>query len=69
LRLGILVQDSDPCEPIPEAVVDVWHCNGEGIYSGFESASQGSGGGSESTDDETYLRGAQVTNAVASWSS
>ncbi len=72
LRLGILVQDSDTCEPIPNAVVDVWHCDAEGIYSGFESASEGSdgpaggrggGGSSDTTDDETYLRGAQVTNS------
>lgn len=45
LRLGILVQDSDSCEPIPDAVVDVWHCDAEGIYSGFESASQDSDDG------------------------
>ncbi|MGH9248293.1 MAG: intradiol ring-cleavage dioxygenase [Acidimicrobiales bacterium] len=73
LRLGILVQDSETCDPIPNAVVDVWHCDAEGIYSGFESASEGSGGpaggnggggSSDTTDDETYLRGAQVTNAV-----
>jgi protocatechuate 3,4-dioxygenase beta subunit len=68
LRLGLLVQDSESCEPIPNAVVDVWHCDAEGVYSGFESASQGSGGpggggDSEPTDGETYLRGAQVTNA------
>ncbi len=62
LRLGILVQDSDSCEPIPNAVVDIWHCDAEGLYSGFESASQGGPGGGR-TDDETYLRGAQATNA------
>ena len=62
LRLGILVLDADTCEPIRNAVVDIWHCDAEGSYSGFESASQGGPGGGR-TDDETYLRGAQVTNA------
>jgi len=62
LRLGILVQDGESCDPIRNAVVDIWHCDAEGLYSGFESASQGSPG-SGRTDDETYLRGAQVTNA------
>ena len=62
LRLGILVQDADTCDPIRNAVVDIWHCDAEGSYSGFESASQGGPGGGR-TDDETYLRGAQVTNA------
>ena len=33
------------------AVVDVWHCDAAGGYSGFEGE-----------DGETYLRGAQVTN-------
>lgn len=70
LRLGILVHDSETCAPIPDAVLDVWHCDAEGSYSGFESASQGSGGAvgggpggnTGPTDDETYLRGSQVTN-------
>jgi protocatechuate 3,4-dioxygenase beta subunit len=61
LRLALRVRDAGSCEPLPDAVVDIWHCDGEGIYSGFEAASQGGAGGSR-TDDETYLRGAQVTN-------
>ena len=61
LRLGIRVRDLESCEPIPNAVVDVWHCDALGLYSGFESASQG-GPGSGRSDDETYLRGAQVTS-------
>ena len=63
LRLAIRVRDSD-CEPLENAVVDVWHCDAVGLYSGFESASRGAGGGSPGsgpTDEETYLRGAQVT--------
>lgn len=61
LRLAIRVRDADSCEPIANAVVDVWHCDGGGLYSGFESASTGGPGGGR-TDDERYLRGAQVTN-------
>jgi protocatechuate 3,4-dioxygenase beta subunit len=33
-------------------VVDVWHCDAEGVYSGFDAG-----------EGETFLRGAQVTNA------
>jgi protocatechuate 3,4-dioxygenase beta subunit len=51
LRLGVRVRDAAACEPISNAVVDVWHCDAAGSYSGFEGE-----------DDETYLRGAQVTN-------
>lgn len=63
LRLAIRVRDSD-CKPLENAVVDIWHCDAEGVYSGFESASRGAGGapGSGRTDEEAYLRGAQVTD-------
>jgi protocatechuate 3,4-dioxygenase beta subunit len=47
LRLGVRVRDAAECEPIQNAVVDVWHCDAEGSYS---------------EPGETYLRGAQVTN-------
>jgi protocatechuate 3,4-dioxygenase beta subunit len=68
LRLALRVRDAASCEPIQNAIVDVWHCDATGLYSGFESASQGGGGpgggpgSSGPTDDETYLRGAQATN-------
>ena len=47
LRLGIRVRDASDCTPLPDAVVDVWHCDAEGSYS---------------AEGESYLRGAQVTN-------
>ena len=64
LRLVVRVRETGVCTPIANAVVDVWHCDATGLYSGFESASQGGAGGSGGpSDDETYLRGAQVTNS------
>jgi protocatechuate 3,4-dioxygenase beta subunit len=48
LHLGVRVRDAAACEPIQNAVVDIWHCDAEGSYS---------------EPGETYLRGAQVTNA------
>lgn len=71
--------------PVANAVVEIWHCDAGGIYSGFESDSRvrnaGEEGGTEhgkpsngaysvgdeqrvTTDEHTYLRGAQVTNAA-----
>lgn len=47
LRLGVRVRDAVACEPIANAVVDVWHCDAEGGYS---------------EPGESYCRGAQVTN-------
>ena len=60
LRLALRVRDAGSCEPLRNAVVDIWHCDAAGLYSGFESASMGGGGGR--SDEQTYLRGAQVTN-------
>lgn len=62
LRLAIRVQALPACTPVGNAVVDIWHCDAAGSYSGFESASRGGPGGGR-TDQKTYLRGAQVTNA------
>ena len=45
------MRDAAACEPIENAVVDIWHCDALGVYSGFESGA-----------DATFLRGAQVTN-------
>lgn len=52
LRVGVRVRDAAACEPIESAVVDIWHCDAAGGYSGFEGQ-----------EGETYLRGAQVTDA------
>lgn len=72
LRLAVRVRDVDGCTPVANAVVDVWHCDATGLYSGFESASTrgggpgpgGPGGGASSAiDEKRYLRGSQVTSA------
>jgi len=65
LRVALRVRDAATCEPIENAVVDIWHCDALGLYSGFESASTGGPAGppgSGPTDERTYLRGAQGTN-------
>jgi protocatechuate 3,4-dioxygenase beta subunit len=49
--LRVLVVDADTCEPIPDAAVDVWHCDADGEYSGVE----GNAG--------TSLRGIQIADA------
>lgn len=72
LRLAIRVQDSEACGPLSNAVVEIWHCDAAGLYSGAEALSTGGpggggrgGGGGDLTpqDDKRYLRGAQVTNS------
>jgi protocatechuate 3,4-dioxygenase beta subunit len=65
LDLKITVVDATGCSPIKDAAIDVWHCDAGGVYSGFSQASAGGpGGGAQSTtDDQTFLRGTQVTDA------
>jgi protocatechuate 3,4-dioxygenase beta subunit len=48
LHLGIRVRSAPKCDPMKDAVVDVWHCDAEGSYS---------------EPGETYLRGLQVTDS------
>ena len=52
LQLALRVRDAGRCEPISDAVVDIWHCDAGGVYSGFDAG-----------EGERFLRGAQVTNA------
>ncbi len=64
LDLKITVVDATGCTPIKDAAIDVWHCDAGGVYSGFSQASTGGpGGGQSATDDQTFLRGTQVTDA------
>jgi protocatechuate 3,4-dioxygenase beta subunit len=44
LTLRLKVIDSETCKPVKNAAVDIWHCDALGIYSGYESVSQGAGG-------------------------
>jgi len=63
-RVGVPVQlmlqivDADGCSPIRDAVVNVWHADANGLYSGFA----GQLGGVD-TRGATFLRGYQVTDA------
>ncbi len=41
------------CNPIPNAAVDIWHCDKDGIYSGFSS---------QGTLGQDFLRGIQMTD-------
>ncbi|CUA75812.1 hypothetical protein RSOLAG22IIIB_12000 [Rhizoctonia solani] len=49
LVLDIGVMDVTTCTPLEQALVEIWHCNSTGHYSGFASANGGGGGGGNGT--------------------
>jgi protocatechuate 3,4-dioxygenase beta subunit len=53
LDLRTTVVDASTCKPVRNALVEIWHCDAAGLYSGF-------GGGASS---RTFLRGGQRTDA------
>lgn len=58
LKLVLQVTDGATCRPIPEARVDVWHCDATGQYSGYDRQGDDR---SISTKNEKFLRGTQMT--------
>jgi protocatechuate 3,4-dioxygenase beta subunit len=51
LRLGVV--DATTCKPIKGAIVDIWHADAGGVYSGF----------GEGASSRTFMRGVQKTDA------
>jgi protocatechuate 3,4-dioxygenase beta subunit len=57
-----VVNVNDNCRPIPNARVDIWHCDKEGAYSGF-SGQQPRPGKTVDTTGQTFMRGIQLTDS------
>jgi protocatechuate 3,4-dioxygenase beta subunit len=57
LKLALQVVEADDCAKLTRARVDVWQCDGLGVYSGYADQETGS------TKGETFLRGTQFTDA------
>ena len=71
LLLRLQVIDAPRCEPLPDAVVEIWHCNALGYYSGYTEQDPDADP-TEITDivdhlpeqsSERWLRGAQRSDA------
>ena len=59
LTLQMQIVNANTCEPIPEAVVEIWHADHRGAYSGYSG--QGPNRNID-TRGETFLRGAQIAD-------
>jgi protocatechuate 3,4-dioxygenase beta subunit len=53
LDLRMTVVNASTCRPMKDGAVEIWHADAGGSYSGFSQ---------EGREDETYLRGIQLTN-------
>ncbi|MCX5367094.1 intradiol ring-cleavage dioxygenase [Streptomyces sp. NBC_00124] len=58
LKLTLTVVDDDTCAPLPNALVEIWHADHLGEYSGFVGAN-----GHNEPDNGTFLRGGVLTNS------
>jgi protocatechuate 3,4-dioxygenase beta subunit len=58
LKLDLTVVDDDTCAAVPDALVEIWHCDALGEYSGFVGAN-----GHSEPDDRTFLRGGVLTDS------
>lgn len=57
LKLALTVVNS-ACNPVSNAMVEIWHCDALGEYSGYVGNN-----GHDESDDGTFLRGGVLTNA------
>ncbi|KAH6711067.1 Intradiol ring-cleavage dioxygenase [Leptodontidium sp. MPI-SDFR-AT-0119] len=61
LILDIQVIDVSTCEPVPDIMVDFWHANSTGVYSGVIAGSNGNSADA-SNINTTHSRGLQPTD-------
>ena len=59
LEVKLQIVEVEGCAGLEGIRVDIWQCDGLGVYSGYARQATGS------TEGETFLRGTQVTNAEA----
>ena len=38
MHLELQFVDQNTCEPVPEIIADIWHCNATGFYSGIDTS-------------------------------
>ena len=63
LQLRITVMDVNDCALLPDAAVDVWHCDAQGFYSGVNANPGGNAKPEAAVSSGTFLRGVQATDA------
>lgn len=57
LNLRLKVLGVNNCQPMPNVRVNIWHCNKDGVYSGYNTNNN------PGNANSTFLRGYQITDA------
>lgn len=61
--LDTQVLDMATCDPVANAMIEIWHCNSTGVYSGIVAS--GNGDSSDAANiNATFLRGLQPTDSL-----
>ncbi|KAF4624773.1 hypothetical protein G7Y89_g13396 [Cudoniella acicularis] len=63
LTLDTQVIDMATCDPVTDAVIEIWHCNSTGVYSGIVASGNGVGTSDPTNINNTFLRGLQPTDS------
>lgn len=62
LTLDVQIIDVNTCNPVPNAYLEMWHCNSTGVYSGVSANGNGNSANDTSNLNATFLRGIQPAN-------
>jgi protocatechuate 3,4-dioxygenase beta subunit len=63
VRLALKFVDADNCEPVEGAVIEIWHTQRAGVYSGVTPAGAFCYGDDPDAETYLYFRGTQTTDA------
>jgi len=60
----VVVNTNDNCNTVENVRVDIWSCNPDGYYSGYDNQTGGLSGIATSYGGETWLRGYQLSDSA-----
>lgn len=63
VRLALKFVDADTCEPVEGALIEIWHTQRAGVYSGVTPAGAFCYGDDPDAENHLYFRGTQTTDA------
>jgi len=64
VRLALKIVSADTCAPVAGAVVEIWHTQVTGVYSGVTPSPGFCSGGDNDAANHSYFRGTQTTSAA-----